>query len=295
MLQEKMAQHGYAEMSEIIFKDHCDKKIANFKDARVDKDSEHHKIMEKVKKMQSKPKMPDFSEEDEQFGKDAPDRVLEWTSHTKVEPGCWTDPSKEAFTYLMMERSKDWEQEDAKTKMTIIGKITKKDEETEILEKMAKIFMNPKVLLIMGILMMLGKIWLPKMLLEDIKDVMEMIMKMMFLGLAAKMVIKLEKIYKMGKAMVEEIAVLKDRFRDVQILLMKMEMSMVCKGGNLNRLIKMCADKISELEYRFMDANARPDDYGRKITTYLGAHWQSSKSYMREGFSMFPCICLPKI
>ena len=108
-------------------------------------------------------------------------------------------------------------------------------------------------------------------------------MKMIFLGLAAKMVVMLQKIYKMAKGILEEVALLKERFVDVQILMMKVEMSLVCKGGNINRLIKMCADKISELEYRWMDSNPRPDDFGRKITTFLGSHYENSKMYIREG------------
>ena len=61
---------------------------------------------------------------------------------------------------------------------------------------------------------------------------------------------------------------------------------MVPKGGNINRLLKMVADKVSALEYRFMDSAPRPDDTGRKITNYLEAHYKSSKSYMFEGLSM---------
>ena len=65
----------------------------------------------------------------------------------------------------------------------------------------------------------------------------------------------------MARGMLQEMGVLAERFVDVQILMMKIEMSIVNTGGNLNRLIKMVADKVSALEYRFMDANARPDDY----------------------------------
>ena len=260
-----------SEMSEEIYKDYCVQKIKNFKDEEMPKGSFVEKMHKKVKKHQAPPKMPDFRKEDkEMLATEAmKDREGEWMNHTNVDSQFLVDPSKDGFLYFMMQRSKEWEKDEAWAKVSTIEKVMVKDEETEILDKMGKMMTNPKVLLMIGMIIMLGKIWLPKMLLEAIKDVVEMMLKIMGIGLTAKIAMKLEKISKMAKILLEEISVMKEKMLVMQIMMSKIEMSLVVKGGNINRLIKMAADKISQLEYIYMDDNARPDDYGRKITNYL--------------------------
>ena len=81
-----MSQKGFAEMSQAMFKDHCEAKIANFEDAKIPKDSKIEKIMHKVKKVQKTPEMPNFEVEDKDFKKHGTYREGELIDHTKVDP-----------------------------------------------------------------------------------------------------------------------------------------------------------------------------------------------------------------
>ena len=102
-------------------------------------------------------------------------------------------------------------------------------------------------------------------------------------GIMAKMLHTVSKMFKILKGCLEEVAVFKERFIDVQILMMKIEMSLTQKGGNVNRLLKMIADKTAALEYRYMDSQPRPTDFGRKITNYLESSYHQTSSYLTEG------------
>ena len=153
-----------AEMSEEIYKEYCMQKIKGFKDEEMPKGSFVEKIHKKVKKHQARPKMPDFSKEDKDMlaTEGMKDREGEWIHHTNVDSQFFVDPSKDGFQYYMMQNSKDWEKDEAWAKVSTIEKVMVKDEETEILDKMAKMLTNPKVFLITGIVIMLGNIWFPR-------------------------------------------------------------------------------------------------------------------------------------
>lgn len=205
-----------------------------------------------------------------------------------MDDGFWTDPSKEAFIYKMLEDTKDWERDDASAKMKIVQLANKKMmEKDDAIVEMLMMGKDPKVVVLFGIVTVLAKIWLPKEIFQEIKDVFMVMLAVIFVGLVAKIVGMHTKIYEIAKTTMEELALFKERFIFVQILMMKIEMSLVQKGGNVNRLLKMVADKVSQLEYRFMDSSPRPDDTGRKITNFLEANYTASKSYMFEGLCMY--------
>ena len=54
-----------------------------------------------------------------------------------------------------------------------------------------------------------------------------------------------------------------------QASIIQTEMLLTNKGGNVNRLINMCADKISAVEYRLQDQQPRPMDPGRTLTNVI--------------------------
>ena len=73
----------FSKMSMDIFEDHCWQKIQSFKAqemaAGADEDA-----MKEVLKMQTTPKMPDFSVEDADFAKNHAERCGEWAHYTGV-------------------------------------------------------------------------------------------------------------------------------------------------------------------------------------------------------------------
>ena len=274
----------FTNMGSEMFTDHVLEKVQAFKMQKMDEYG-NKKIMDKIKTMQKAPKMPDFTAEDREFQMYDKDQVQSWALIAEIDPHFFTDPSKEAFFYKMLQDTKDWDAEDAMAKMKAVNNALRKDgtDGPDGIEKIVMKIVDAKGFLIMSIVTMLGKIWMPKEIWDDIKDVMMMMLAWIFVGTMAKMLYMTTKMHKMIKGCLEEIAIFKERFVNVQILIMKMEMSMVQKGGNVNRLLKMIADKVSELEYRFMDSQPRPTDFGRKITTYLEASYVQSMSYMHEG------------
>ena len=63
----------------------------------------------------------------------------------------------------------------------------------------------------------------------------------------------------------------------------KLEATTVLAGGNLNKLISMCAEKLRVLERRVEEARGDFDDTGRNITTYLVGQVGASLDYLAEG------------
>ena len=76
-----------------------------------------------------------------------------------MDPAFFTDPSKDAFEYIMLDRSKDWRREDEDAKMKMMNEI--KDGDTGFLKILGNLA-DAKILLMIGIFAMVMKIWLPE-------------------------------------------------------------------------------------------------------------------------------------
>jgi len=54
-------------------------------------------------------------------------------------------------------------------------------------------------------------------------------------------------------------------------------------GGNVNKLLSMCFEKVAFIELREQENRADSADVGRSITTYLMSYLDYSSTYLKEG------------
>ena len=63
----------------------------------------------------------------------------------------------------------------------------------------------------------------------------------------------------------------------------KLEYTLLCAGGNINKLLSMCASKLGFLELRAQEERSDEMDTGRGITNYLVESIENSIEYLKEG------------
>ena len=69
----------------------------------------------------------------------------------------------------------------------------------------------------------------------------------------------------------------------MMMTMMMMMMMIVMKGGNVNKLLSMCATKLNMLERRAEAERGSTTDVSRGITNYLMESWGNTVEYMQEG------------
>ena len=217
-------------MSTRMYEEHVKSKIADFKEARL-KNTANKRIMKIVENMQKEPEMPDFSQEDTIFNRYSKDRVGEHCNYLGVDPAFWTDPSKDAFYYKALEDTKDWPVEEMQIAQDMVFKALKddKDDMTKIITKV----LEPKIFVVTMIAMVLAKIWLSQVLFEGLESLLRAMMYVLVMGLMAKISIATTKMCQIAKTLLEEIAVLSNRFLTTQMSVMKIEMNLTYKGQNI--------------------------------------------------------------
>ena len=261
------------QMTESEYGKHVFGKMRKFNESQASQDG-NEDVLEEIKKMEFEPKVPNWTKDEEIRG------INEYGG---IEGHEFQDPSKMLFESWMVQRAKSWKKDAALAKdkmiLELYMEIQKNIGEIDFFFKIGKIFTAEKILILAVIL------GITAMIQPEILEIVKIILAMIIIAILCKMGPSIVEMRCASKIAMAEHGEMKWMAKMDQIAQAKIQVSMVVRGGNINRLLMMNADKTSAIEHRLQSMTSYQVDTGRSITNYLCTNWNANLDYQKYGLA----------